>query len=574
MAQGFHVGGAAFCDQSAATAGERVLQQSYREKATLGRASAAAFLRSAKMALRQSNAAMPATAAAAAATAATAATATLPAAVAAPQQGARLSPLPTTHTTITTTTTTAAAAAAAAPAAAACESSKLTEPLSAVGYSQREGSAPPPAFSVTSTESESGLEDEVLRSGVYKPESGCRLVSSVRRSQTTPSMNLHGWTAAQDEEESLSHRDSIRVQVFQRLQEQREQQEWEAQQALEQQAVSLRQQVACLQKQVRAQQQESLLQQQLLQQREAALHRAAHEAQQLREREQRVRQEREALRLKNQMLQREAEEGQLTARSQRADAAVEWAKRLNSERDAFKQELHAIQRSREVCAEAARKLQEEVILLRQQLRAAAAHTAAAATPQKHEQQQKQQQQQQEEGTAATSTRSHGDASPVSACSDEPLLQTPRCNSSSSSSSSLPLLPLASPRILRMHLSLQQQQLRRQISEAETLPSLAEELQTPLGEPSGCSSPAKQQQQQQQQKQQEQQKQHLFAEGVFHDLEAGGITAIVGSSSSSSTAAATENCCAKQLSAFLRLLTFMWGPLFNCPKRKTPRRDSL
>ncbi|KAL8274104.1 hypothetical protein Esti_001946 [Eimeria stiedai] len=498
------------------------------------------------MAFPQPNVAMPA-AAAAAATAA--ATASLPAAFAAAHEGARLSPVPT----------------AATPAAAG-GNSKLTKPLSAVCCSQLDRNGPPRGFSVTSTESESGLEDEVLRSGVRTPDVGCRLVSSVRRAQTTPSVNPSARAAVQEDEEAISHRDSIRVQVFQKLQEQREQQEWEAQQALEQQAVSLRQQVACLQKQVRAQQQESLLQQQLLQQREAALQRAAEEAQQLREREQRVRQEREALRLRNEVLQREAEEGQLSARSQRTDAAVEWAKRLNSERDAFKQELHAIQRSREVCAEAARKLQEEVILLRQQLRAAAAHTAAAATPLK------QQQQQQEEGTGATSTRSGGDASPASACSDELLLQTPRCNtnnssSSNSSSSSLPLLPLASPRILRTHLSLQQQLLQRQVSDAETLPSLAEELQTPVGEPTG--SPAQRQQQQQQQKQQ------LLAEGVFHDLEAGGTKASVGSnSSSSSTAAATENCCAKQLSAFVRLLTFMWEPILNCPRRNSPRRDSL
>ncbi|XP_026190279.1 plectin [Cyclospora cayetanensis] len=394
---------------------------------------------------------------------------------------------------------------------------------------------------------------ETSQSSASSPR-GCRLTQLHCHFQSTfppPSAEGSKKEAHGPPTDSLCHKDSIRFQVFRKLQEQREQQEWEAQQALEQQAASLRQQLAFLQKQLRAQQQESALQQQLLQQREAALQQAAAESEKLREREQRLRQERETLLRAHAALQQQAEKEQLTARSQRADAALEWAKKLTSEREAFKTELKALQRSREACADSARKLQDEVLLLRQQLRAAAAHTATLS-PRKQHQRQKLLKQPQR---GVSDSCIEDNASGVSA--EEPLLKdTPSCHAGSSRS--LPVLPVSSPRLLRMHLSQQQLQ-QQQTSDAESLPSLAAELSSPQVLTVGCSDSPNPQQQQK----------RPPSEDAFVDLEAGTKCP------AAEAAAPLDDCCTKQLTAFTRLLMFLWNPVAVCPRRRSrARSDSL
>ncbi|CDJ42099.1 hypothetical protein, conserved [Eimeria tenella] len=397
---------------------------------------------------------------------------------------------------------------------------------------------------------------------------GCRLRQSSRLPENTYcSADYEGSEPETNDTatENGSSRDSIRVQVFEKLQQQREQQEWEVQQALERQASSLRQQLASLRRQLKAQQQESLLQQELLQQRESALQAAAAEAAQLRTREQQLRQEREALRRAHAELQTEVQQEQLSARSQRASAALEWAKKLTQERETFAAQLQALQSSKEACADSAKKLHEEVLQLRQQLRAAAAshHSAAAASGgsnrslhQQIQQQQQQQQQQQGSGIQGQSDKQAAPGSGINKVMSLP--QTPR-----GSSSGLPMLPLASPRMLRMHLSQQQQQQQqqqRQSSEIQTLPSLADELQSiALSSSNGCSSngPLTKQLHEQQQAQ--------MVAGDFIDLEAG---------LNGSSAAPSDDCCTKQLNAFTRLLLFLWSPFLECPKRNRARRDSL
>ncbi|OEH77649.1 hypothetical protein cyc_08400 [Cyclospora cayetanensis] len=344
---------------------------------------------------------------------------------------------------------------------------------------------------------------ETSQSSASSPR-GCRLTQLHCHFQSTfppPSAEGSKKEAHGPPTDSLCHKDSIRFQVFRKLQEQREQQEWEAQQALEQQAASLRQQLAFLQKQL--------------------------------------------------PLQQQAEKEQLTARSQRADAALEWAKKLTSEREAFKTELKALQRSREACADSARKLQDEVLLLRQQLRAAAAHTATLS-PRKQHQRQKLLKQPQR---GVSDSCIEDNASGVSA--EEPLLKdTPSCHAGSSRS--LPVLPVSSPRLLRMHLSQQQLQ-QQQTSDAESLPSLAAELSSPQVLTVGCSDSPNPQQQQK----------RPPSEDAFVDLEAGTKCP------AAEAAAPLDDCCTKQLTAFTRLLMFLWNPVAVCPRRRSrARSDSL